>query len=68
MLSAENGRLDVVQKLLEKGADIRALNEDKLTPLDMAEDGETKNFLRSIAIAMIKMKEEDNTINDWKNQ
>jgi ankyrin repeat protein len=68
MLSAENGRLDVVQKLLEKGADIRALNEDKLTPLDMAEDGETKDFLRSIAIAMIKMKEEDNTINDWKNQ
>jgi ankyrin repeat protein len=60
--------LDVVQKLLEKGADIRAIDEDKLTPLDMAEDGETKDFLRSIAIAMIKMKEEDNSINDWKNQ
>jgi ankyrin repeat protein len=40
--TAENGRLGVVEKLLEKGADIRALNEDKLTPIDMAKDGETK--------------------------
>lgn len=66
--AAENGFLEVVEKLLEGRADIRAINEDKLSPIDVAEEGPTKDFLRMIAIAMIKMKEEEGTINNWKNQ